>query len=128
MRMKRTEIDLTYVGGAGGAVCTLNFVDGKVVTEVDMEYKDVLHGRTMNCEDDKLEEIVFDSGADVSALPLRFSRAGTPGYVDHNKYVDAQGNQIPVNGTRLAKVQFGKITFKENFITLVRVLHLQQGS
>ena len=70
----------------------------------------------MNFGEDKLEEIVFDSGADVSALPLRFSHAGTPGYVNHNKYVDAQGNQIPVNGTRLAKVKFGKITFKENFI------------
>ena len=110
------EIDLTYVGGAGGAVCALSFADEKVVTEVDMEHKEVLHVRTMNYDDDKLEEIVFDSGADVSALPLRFSHAGTPGYVNHNKYVDAQGNQIPVNGTRLAKVQFGKITVKENFI------------
>ena len=36
--------------------------------------------------------------------------------MNRNKYVDAQGNQIPVNGTRLAKVKFGKITFKENFI------------
>ena len=36
--------------------------------------------------------------------------------MNHNKYVDAQGNQMPVNGTRLAKVKFGKITFKENFI------------
>ncbi len=110
------EIDLTYVGGAGGAVCALSFADEKVVTEVDIEHKEVLHVRAMNFDDDKLEEIVFDSGADVSALPLRFSHAGTPGYVNRNKYVDAQGNQIPVNGTRLAKVQFGKITFKENFI------------
>ena len=61
----------------------LAFVDEKVVTEVDMEHKDVLHVRTMNYDDDKLEEIVFDSGADVSALPLRFSHAGTPGYVNH---------------------------------------------
>ena len=112
------EIDLTCVGGAGGAVCTLNFVDEKVVTEGDMEHKDVLHVRTMNYDYEKLEEIVFDSGA------------GTPGYVNNNKYVDAQGNQIPVNGTRLAKVQFGKITFKENFIlspvttTLICLGHL----
>ena len=59
------EIDLTYVGGADGAVCALNFVDEKVVTEVDMEHKDVLHVRTMNYDYDKVEEIVFDSGADV---------------------------------------------------------------
>ena len=110
------EIDLTYVGGAGGAVCTFSFADEKVITEIDLEHEEVLHVRTMNFGEDKLEEIVFDSGADVSALPLRFSHAGTPGYVNHNKYMDAQGNQIPVNGTRLAKVKFGKITFKENFI------------
>ena len=91
------EIDLTYVGGAGGAVCTFSFVDEKVITEIDLEHEEVLHVRTMNFGEDKLEEIVFDSGADVSGLPLRFSHAGTPGYVSHNKYVDAQGNQIPVN-------------------------------
>lgn len=56
------EVDLTYVGGAGGAVCTLNFVDEKVVTEIDVEHKDVLHVRTLNCKDDKLEVILFDSG------------------------------------------------------------------
>ena len=94
---------MTYVGGAGGAVCTFSFVDEKVITEIDLEHEEVLHVRTMNFGEDKLEEIVFDSGADVSALPLRFSHAGTPGYVNHNKYVDAQGNQIPVNGTSLSR-------------------------
>ena len=62
---------MTYVGGAGGAVCTFSFVDEKVITEIDLEHEEVLHVRTMNFGEDKLEEIVFDSGADVSALPLR---------------------------------------------------------
>ena len=64
------EIDLTYVGGSGGAVCTFSFVEEKVVTEIDLEHKEVLHVRTMNYDEDKLEEIVFDSGADVGALPF----------------------------------------------------------
>ena len=68
------EIDLTYVGGAGGAVCTFSFVDEKIITEIDLEHEEVLHVRTMNCDEDKLEEIVFDSRADASALPLRFSQ------------------------------------------------------
>ena len=42
------------------------------------------------------EEIVFDSGADVSALPLRFSDVGVPGSPNPNLYVDAQGNPINV--------------------------------
>ena len=41
-----------------------------MVTEVDMEHKDVLHVRTMNYDYDKVEEIVIDSWADVSALYL----------------------------------------------------------
>ena len=40
------EIDLTYVGGAGGAVCTFSFVDEKVITEIDLEHEEVLHVRT----------------------------------------------------------------------------------
>ena len=56
------EIDLTYVGEAGGAVCTFSFVDEKVITEVDLEHEEVLHVRTVNYDEDKLEEIVFDSG------------------------------------------------------------------
>ena len=108
------EIDLTYVGEAGGAVCTMSFDDEKVVPEADMEH--TLHVRTLNKDYGKIEEIVFDSGADVSALPLRFSDVGVPGFENNNRYVDAQGNQIPISGTRLARVKFGRITFRENFI------------
>ena len=62
------------------------------------------------------EEIIFDSGADVSALPLRFSHVGVATEPNGNMYVDAQGNKIDITDTRLAKVQFGSVSLKEKFI------------
>ena len=62
------------------------------------------------------EEIIFDSGADVSALPLRFSHVGVATTPNENMYVDAQGNKIDIADTRLAKVQFDSVSLKEKFI------------
>ena len=47
------------------------------------------HVRAVSGDSGKLEEIVFDSGADVSALPLGFSQTGKLGYANSNRYVDA---------------------------------------
>ena len=75
-------------------------------------------GRLCTVSDDLegYEEIIFDSGADVSALPLRFSHVGVAAEPDGNMYVDAQGNRIDITDTRLAKVQFGSVSLKEKFI------------
>ena len=62
------------------------------------------------------EDIIFDSGADVSALPLRFSYVGVSAEPNGNTYVDAQGNKIEITDTRLAKVQFEGVSLKEKFI------------
>ena len=62
------------------------------------------------------EDIIFDSGADVSALPLRFSHVGVSAEPSGNTYVDAQGNKIEITDTRLAKVQFEGVSLKEKFI------------
>lgn len=62
------------------------------------------------------EDIIFDSGSDVSALPLRFSHVGVAKAPNGNMYVGAQGNKIEITDTRLAKVQFGSVSLKEKFI------------
>ena len=63
--------------------------------------------------------IIFDSGADVSALPLRFSHVGVSAEPNGNTYVDAQGNKIEITDTRLAKVQFEGVSLKEKFILVL---------
>ena len=137
------EFDLTSFGQAGGAVQMVQFhginddadselCDAYMVRSAadcfDMTYADSdddwLFSPDLHLHSNKLhvrmvsgqEEIVFDSGADVSALPLRFSDVGVPGSPNPNLYVDAQGNPINVTGTRLARVRFGNVSFRENFI------------
>ena len=74
------------------------------------------HVRMLNDDSQGLDDIVLDSGADVSALPLCYSGVGTEIHHDGSLFVDAQGNALHVDCTRLAKVQFGDVTFKEKFI------------
>ena len=59
---------------------------------------------------------MLDSGADVSAFPLCYSGVGTAVSHEGSLFVDAQGNALHVDSTRLAKVRFGDVTFKEKFI------------
>ena len=59
------EIDLTYVGAAGGAICTCNYI-----IENDMVDKEARHVRVVTLGSWRR---VFDSGADVNALPSRYS-------------------------------------------------------
>jgi hypothetical protein len=62
-------------------------------------------------------EIVLDSGADVSALPLRFGTIGKscPQPRD-GAFVDAQGGKLNVRDVRIGKVQLGAVSFRERFI------------
>ena len=62
-------------------------------------------------------EIILDSGADGSALPLEYAEAGvamTPD--DKLRFVDAQGSPLSISSTRLATVDFGDFALKEEFI------------
>ena len=61
-------------------------------------------------------DVILDSGADTSALPLKYGHVGIEGPAIDTCYVDAQGAPLTVQSTRLANVQFGDVTFKERFI------------
>ena len=61
-------------------------------------------------------DIILDSGADTSALPLKFASVGTEGPAPTTSYVDAQGAPLNVRSTRLADVRFGDVIFRERFI------------
>ena len=74
------------------------------------------HVRMVNDDSQGPDDIVLDSGADVSALPLCYSGVGTEVFHDGSLFVDAQGNALHVDSTRLGKVGFGDVTFKEKFI------------
>ena len=71
-------------------------------------------------EDDSLHgvvcEIILDSGADTSALPLQFSQVGVEDVMPGTSFVDAQGMPLNVTGSRIAHVAFGDVIFKERFI------------
>ena len=74
------------------------------------------HVHMVNDDSQGLDDIVLDSGADVSALPLSYSGVGTPVSHDGSLFVDAQGNALHVDPTRLAKVWFGDVTFKAKLV------------
>eukprot|EP00435_Cladocopium_sp_Y103_P049630 s2564_g15.t1 len=61
-------------------------------------------------------EVILDSGADTSALPLSFSGVGTACPDPSTTFVDAQGSPLTIESTRLATAQFGDVVFREKFI------------
>eukprot|EP00435_Cladocopium_sp_Y103_P049165 s951_g14.t1 len=79
------------------------------------------HVRAVSNVDDDTQhgvacEIILDSGADTSALPLRFGQVGVEDVMPGTSFVDAQGTPLNVTGSRIAHVAFGDVVFKERFI------------
>ena len=67
-------------------------------------------------DDSVLCDVILDSGADISVLPLSFSSVGASGPAPSSTYVDAQGCPLDVATTRIATLQFGDVAFTEKFI------------
>jgi hypothetical protein len=61
-------------------------------------------------------DVILDSGANTSALPLCFSDVGIAGPAPDTCFVDAQGTPLNVQATRVANIRFGDVTFRERFI------------
>ena len=73
--------------------------------------------RAFGFSEPKSVEMVLDSGADGSVLPLEYANVGSPDKsFDGSSYIDAQGKPISVNGARIAEVRFGPVVFRERFI------------
>eukprot|EP00435_Cladocopium_sp_Y103_P018349 s2423_g4.t1 len=65
------------------------------------------------------EQIILDSGADTSALPLSYAHVGESCSHDTEgqDYIDAQGAKLDIHDTRLATVDLGNgIVLRERFI------------
>ena len=62
-------------------------------------------------------EIIFDSGADGSVLPLRYAHIGESAFLSgpQTQYVDAQGAALGVRDFRTAEVTFDGIRLREHF-------------
>ena len=54
-------------------------------------------------------DVILDSGADTSVLPLRFSHVGESCDAPNTMFVDAQGCPLSIASTRIATLQFGKL-------------------
>ena len=65
------------------------------------------HVRMVNDDSQGLGNIVLDSGADVSGLPLPYSGVGTPVSHDGSLFVDAQGMHFML--TQLGWYRFGLV-------------------
>eukprot|EP00435_Cladocopium_sp_Y103_P054137 s972_g17.t1 len=73
--------------------------------------------RAFGFSEPKSVEVVLDSGADGSVLPLEFGNVGLPDKdFDGSKYIDAQGMPMTISGARIAEVRFGPVVFRERFI------------
>ena len=85
----------------------------------DVTYSDNDDVWTVEAELDHLRmvEIILDSGADGSALPLEYSNTGVALASDNKlRFVDAEGSPLNISSTRLATVDFGGFCLKEEFI------------
>ena len=62
-------------------------------------------------------EVLLDSGADGSALPLSFGHMGVSVGGSHGmNYVDAQGSPLGIQDVRVAEIQFGDVCIPNKFI------------
>ncbi|CAE7215048.1 unnamed protein product [Symbiodinium sp. CCMP2456] len=62
------------------------------------------------------EDIILDSGADISALPDSYASVGKAAGSSTQRFVDASGRPLKSKGIRIAEVQIGSLRFKERFL------------
>ncbi|CAE7244295.1 RE1 [Symbiodinium sp. CCMP2592] len=62
------------------------------------------------------EDIILDSGADISALPETYAQVGDPAPSSAQRFVDASGRLLQSKGIRIAEVRVGSIRFREKFL------------
>ena len=81
---------------------------------------EVLHLRTVNCDPSETfgteMEIILDSGADISCLPLQFAQVGHESSGGRMVFRDASGNQMQQQARRRAEVSLGDAVFSEDFL------------
>eukprot|EP00435_Cladocopium_sp_Y103_P013590 s5234_g3.t1 len=79
----------------------------------------VQHVRMMSFSGETASEIILDSGADTSALPLAYGDVGESCMheIGAQDFIDAQGGKLDIRDTRLATVDLGNgVVLRERFI------------
>eukprot|EP00434_Breviolum_minutum_P037111 symbB.v1.2.032893.t1/scaffold4013.1/size46388/4 len=82
-------------------------------------FEDISHVRTVTYSPQPGEpiEVLLDSGADGSALPLSFGNMGVSIGGSHGmNYVDAQGSPLGIQDVRVAEIHFGDVCIRDKFI------------
>ena len=132
-RLEMVVEDLTQFNIEDGYVNMLRetYIDFNVDTDLTLEEQTlegaIGHVRTVevfDLDEADSEEIILDSGADTSALPLRFAGVGEEQAGDRaQSFVDAQGNGLRIKETTVATVGLTNsltgeedVFFKEKFI------------
>ena len=118
--------DLTSDSILGGNICSLSAVSTcfdalpRSCTTFDMTYSDCDGVWTVDTSDVnhvRAGEIILDSGADESAVPMEYAHIGVATASDDRlRFVDAQGSPLNISSTRLATVDFGDFSLKEEFV------------
>ena len=83
------------------------------------DVEDLSHVRTVTYVPQPGEpiEVLLDSGADGSALPLSFGHMGVSIGSSHGmNYLDAQGSPLGIQDVRVAEIQFGDVCIRDKFI------------
>ena len=109
----QVELETMY---AALDVCNKSTHDG--LTALDACNVHVHSVRALQKRAEASIDIILDSGADCSALPLEYAQVGCEAAdrVSMAGYVDAQGNALHVKATRDAEVTLGGTVFKERFV------------
>ena len=111
------QFDMTCTDDDGQWTCCDDAENFPCEPNTNLETVDANSIRTVGYSDPCSVEVVLDSGADGSVLPLEFGCVGYPDKsFDGSKFIDAQGKQINVKGARIAEVRFGQVVFRERFI------------
>ena len=61
-------------------------------------------------------DVILESGADHSCLPMSFAQVGARGSPARAQFRDAQGKVIDAQETRVATMEIGGISFKEHWL------------
>ena len=109
----QVELEAMY---AALDVCNEHAHEG--LTALDARNQHVHSVRALQKRSEATIDIILDSGADCSALPLEYAHVGhdAAGHVAMAGYVDAQGNPLKIKATRDAEVTLGATVFKERFV------------
>ena len=104
--------DLRTSNNGGGNICVVHYYIGDeddACTNFSGDVRAMIEDVT---EQEDLQTILLDSGADASVFPASMINAGVPVEGESSRLCDAQGRPIPLEGSRCVEIRLGTNTGK----------------